>query len=116
MKNIYLLSLVLLTLGASCSKKVEEVNRDYLGTWQNENFDGELLITTGTSRYRDSSGSGISQYEGRARIKGDEEALRIGFKKFDIDQPPMITEVEYFGIKIERLTMILDGEVFVHNY
>lgn len=117
------LHIVMIIVG--CGKKVENVNKDYLGTWVHTFSGGMRMETLLITNDKDSevktcenntsgtfciapAGATATCYEctgngsGRTRIKGNK--LRIGTTKFEIDQEPI------YGSS--GMYMILDGKTY----
>lgn len=74
----------------SCAKKIEDVNPDYFGYWQNTdgNETKSFDINEGTSSYMSFEGAKTVSVNGRARVKKNEKKLKIGIKGFEINTPP----------------------------
>jgi hypothetical protein len=107
MKRIFYLTLISCFLFAtSCAKKIEDVNPDYFGYW--ENIDGggykTFDINTGTSSYMSFEGIKTISVTGRARVKKNESKLKISFKGFKIDTPPYENSYGYYNMVVEGVT------------
>lgn len=104
MKRIIYLTLISsLLFATSCAKKIDEVNPDYFGHW--ENVDGAgykgFDINEGVSSYASSEGAKSVSVTGRARVKKNEKKLKIGFKGFKVDTPPHQDDNGYFYMVVE---------------
>ena len=107
MKNVlYLILISGFIFVTSCAKKIDEVNPDYFGYWENVDGGGirEFDINQGISSYMSYEGIKTVSVTGRARIKKNEKKLKIGFKGFKVDQPPFQNENGYFTMVVEGVT------------
>lgn len=104
-----------------CAKPVEEINQAYIGTWyaiDEKGKDITLVVTSTTSssesEYTTYNGSKYETTKGPAKIVGEEEKLKIGFKSFVIDQKPAIESIVLQGdtASTDVWRMTLDGIQF----
>lgn len=105
-KVLYLILISGFIFVTSCAKKIDEVNPDYFGYWENVDGGGirEFDINQGISSYMSYEGIKTVSVTGRARVKKNEKKLKIGFKGFKVDQPPYQNENGYFTMVVEGVT------------
>ena len=104
-----------------CGKPVEEINQAYIGTWYALDEDGKdiTLVVTSTATNSDSeyttyNGKKYETTKGPAKIVGEEEKLKIGFKSLVIDEKPAIKAIILQGdtTTTDVWQMTLDGIIY----
>ena len=101
-------------LFVGCAKKAVDVNEEFIGTWvgAGKGLGYESYIITidekSNGRYEEETLERSLTVAGKARVKKNYTILKIGLKKFSIDQAP--TEVvDTTGKKSYSKIMVLDG-------
>lgn len=102
-KIVYLTLISFLFFALSCAKKIDEVNPDYFGYWENVDGNGykEFSINEGVSSYVSYEGVKTVSVTGRARVKKNEKKLKIGIKGFKVNTPPYQNANGYFYMVVE---------------
>lgn len=107
-KLIYLTLITSFVFLASCAKKIEEVNPDYFGYWENTDGNGykEFDINQGISSYASQEGIKTVTATGRARVKKNESKLKIGIRGFKVNTPPYQAQNGIFFMVVEGVTYV----------
>jgi hypothetical protein len=118
-KIVILMHLVFLIGLLGCKKKVMDVNKDFLGSWYNDTkfsdpyanvYKNIEIKENSSATYRDEGGFSNKTFTGKAKIKGS--VLKIGLKKFTIDEAPkrLGNVGNFWRMKISGVTYYIDKD------